>query len=173
MTDIYRYKEGYYATNGNKKQLTHCREIFHKRQKRSKHFLFIHPSLYAITTFVHAIEDRLNVEHSLIESTDDWELLYIYPSEFWRCNKMRYSLFSLILRASLQFYPGQDVFETLFREKYLEQTRPALVRFLDGYTRYTGWTNRDSWLKAFHDKEANKLLKLPYFCFLGIKIDLI
>lgn len=140
----------------------HCREIFH----REYDFLPFLKGFYFITggkdwgyearnqkkenviKFIEQAEKHLGVHfRTQFFDTDNEKVLWVKPGFFWRRQWMRMSLFTILLRASMSYDAKEDWRACLMRQTYARSTRPAIERFFDGYTFYTGY--RRGWYRAF------------------------
>jgi hypothetical protein len=93
-----------------------------------------------IAKFLDRIEAVLELkEPSKYAFTNRPHILWIEPSDFWRLCPMRRSLLTCLLRSGIVYEAHRDNFqEALFSHEYLKRTRKALMRFLFGFTNYTG-----------------------------------
>lgn len=93
-----------------------------------------------VALFIEKVESVLELkESSKYAITNRPHILWIEPSAFWRTCSMKRSLLTCLLRSSIVYEPGRDNFqEALFSHEYLKRTRKALMRFLFGFTAYTG-----------------------------------
>lgn len=157
----------------NKKRIEwyHCRELFHSCFdgmfsgifKRRKGFLFVVKHRGNTIKFIRQFEEHLNLpeeERCLFRYTDDNNVIYIMPGSFWSEQRMRMSLFTILLRASLYFKDGTSWKDALYSTYYSKNTSEAIHRFLDGYTVYTGFLH--GWVLQFNgSRRINDLLIHP------------
>ena len=68
---------------------------------------------------------------------------------------MKRSLLTILLRCGVKYNRKQDNFEdAVFSCAYTQNTRYAVQRFLDGFTKYTGKSN--GWYNQFYWGGGNK-----------------
>jgi len=125
-----------------------CRERFGRQWDRSTTgFYFKHPvdKGYAVATFLKKTEIVLKQSvFSQYALTNRDTILWIEPSEFWMCCRMRRSLLTILVRAGMVYDPKSDNYEeALFTEKWAKPTKTAVMRFLYGFTKYVGPTIDD------------------------------
>ena len=88
-------------------------------------------------------------------------ITWIKLSQFWLNDKMRKSFFTILLRAARHFNSQADDLEkeferALFKDDqgYFNKTKPAVERFMKGFTKYVG--SKGMWYTAmFFDTSAN------------------
>lgn len=142
-----------------------CREIFHADYPKPNH-IFINHKKHKNTNlikFLHSIEDLLGLKKpSKVYKTVRKTATLIVLNSFWK-DKMRFSLLTLLLRASIYFNISQfskRLFEVC---KYLHDTKNAVNIFFNGRTCYTG--DKAQWHKQFKYKtieECKKMLVKQY-----------
>jgi hypothetical protein len=153
-----------------------CRERFGSHwNSDAVGFYFKHPINYgyAVATFLKKTEIVLKQSvFSQYSMTNRDTILWIEPSDFWKCCRMRRSLLTILVRAGIMYDPRKDNYEeALFTEKLVKPTKFAVMRFLYGFTKYVG-PNIDNqpdiesrgWKTIFesHDEEYIKnCLKWP------------
>lgn len=133
----------------------HCREQFavHYTQ-HTQGFYFSHPPEKGedVASFLVKCERILGIEElktpfsqSVFGKTGKQTVIWVEASRFWSCCPMRRSLITVFLRCGMNYSEEQDNFdEALFSEQfhkdnqYTRETRSATLRFLFGFTRYTG-----------------------------------
>lgn len=153
-----------------------CREQFHSYADPAglREFHFAHtPGRGAdIARFIYQLERHLDlVEKSLFKYTDRPDVVWVKVAAWWVRNFMRFSFFTCALRGASLWDKTTPVLDWLQNNTaYLNATKPATRRFLDGYTWYTG--NIRGWNRQFtgHDlkrqlatKELESLLIRPLF----------
>jgi hypothetical protein len=109
-------------------------------------------------------------------------ILWVEPSQFWKSCPMKRSLFTILLRAASAYNSQTDNYEdAIFSQQYLDPTKKAVIRFLNGFTKYvgpdlkissTGTVIVDGWKTVFQNKtetEIKKMLVSPnkFFSFYG------
>jgi hypothetical protein len=146
----------------------YCRDIFHGILWNLKIFFFSHPKGKGrrVAAFMQKIEEIIDVQpRSEYGPTQIMTFMWIRPSVWWTKYGMRRSLFTILLRAGLNYIPSKDNFKEAARsEKYLGKTPYAFERFISGFTKYAG--HKHGWYKQFcdmqpTDEEVNKLLVKP------------
>lgn len=74
-------------------------------------------------------------------------IVAVTPSPWWMVNEIRRQFLTCAMRAAMP-YDGTNYFQCLRSYKYFKITHKAMMRFLDGYTHYTG--DAFGWVNAFH-----------------------
>jgi hypothetical protein len=120
-----------------------CRERFGRHwDHTTKGFYLTHPvnAGYSVATFLKKTEIILKqTQFSEYALTNRDTILWIEPSQFWMCCRMRRSLLTILVRAGMVYDPKKDNYEeALFSEKWAKPTRIAVMRFLFGFTKYVG-----------------------------------
>jgi len=150
-----------------------CREEFSNRFEASTTgFFFGHKpeAIYfeKIVKFIEKTENVLSLVNDIKnrttfkKTTRPWAI-WLEPSSFWTCQLVRRSLFTILLRASFFYDPKKDNYdEALFQEKYLQQTKLAVCRFMFGYTnlknaeQMTGGSN--GWYAHFNSADKQTVI---------------
>ena len=139
-----------------------CREIFHADYPKANHIFINHKKNQTskIEEFVNSLESCLgmNKKTNVYKSVKKTATV-LYLSPFWNV-KIRFSLFTLLLRAAS--YKNLTSFDLSICKncKYLHETRSALQVFVDGNTEYIG--SNYSWYSQFKfmsKKDSKELLK--------------
>jgi hypothetical protein len=144
--------EGSFSLNRKPFCFEDCREQFAlKWGKSTKGFFFKHqlccrysvgsPDVgHNVAAFIWKTEDILRRRlHSKFAPTNHNEILWVEPAWFWKSCRMRRSLFTLLLRAGIDYDKERDNYEhAIFNERWLKCTILATKRFLYGYTKYVG-----------------------------------
>jgi hypothetical protein len=135
-----------------------CREIFHGLLHELDIFFFSHQKFQTdnVVAFMSILEEKLDVTpRSVFGPTQRKTIMYVKPSRWWLRLAMRRSIFTIFLRAGLNYERKKDNFlDAMLREVYLKHTWPAVKRFLSGYTVYTG--KKRGWHKQFSEKGLTK-----------------
>jgi len=98
----------------------------------------------SVAEFLLKTEKLLKLQvHSGFALTNRRTIIWVQPNDFWRSCPMRRSLLTGLLRAGIVYDVEQDNFEQALLSdetphSHLARTRKALLRFLCGYTKYTG-----------------------------------
>lgn len=132
----------------------HCREQFAaKFHENIRAFYFSHKDYKTqdladfIFKFEKIIKSSRNCQrfrHSMFAPTTSVNISYIEPSRFWTDCYFKRSLFTILLRCGINYNTTVDNFDhTLFDTKikdsnYLSETKPAVLRFMFGFTKYVG-----------------------------------
>jgi hypothetical protein len=182
---------GSFAVEKEKNKLTqwdHCREQFAaKFDDKIVGFYFSHKAEKAedIVAFLHKFEKIIQksnaypkLKFSDFGLTSVPHILYIEPSNFWKDCFFKRSLFTLVLRCGQNYSIKDDNFDdALFGYQHKEsnlmiETKPAVMRFMFGFTKYTGITPvlgqaniiKHGWKEEFHkldESEIKNRLVLP------------
>jgi hypothetical protein len=140
-----------------------CREQFHsyadqKCEPKCRDYIY-HPGgnkIEEIATLVGRVEDILGLppqDKVLFRRVNGHaSFLNVVASEWWTLQMMRHQFLSCLLRIGMDWNKGSDFFQSLFKYQYFCQTTKAVVRFLDGYTFYTGQVA--GWRNAFKDVDT-------------------
>ena len=148
-----------HVTNDNGEDITiqngefvTCRDRFHgNNTSRLGDVLMAHPPGMGknILLFINAIEQRMG--HAILTQGGPTNLKnasWFAPADFWRRNAMRRSLFTILLRNGREYQPrNKNVEEALYSQYYTSSTRPAIERFLNGFTWYSG--SSSGWYQQF------------------------
>jgi hypothetical protein len=125
----------------------HCREQFAaKFNEDTVGFYFSHPNGFSqdVGEFLTKFEIIVGVKNnSVFSKTERNDVTWIQPSLFWRSCYLRRSLLTLILRCSMNYRVEKDNFDdALFGDYkeclYIKETKPALLRFMFGFTQFNG-----------------------------------
>jgi hypothetical protein len=133
-------------------------------------------------SFIKKAEDTLGLWiRTKFYHTTDPNICVVTPAPFWRNNSLRMSLFTILLRASLDYGAGQNWLECLFENNYAQSTRRAIMYFLDGHTVplkksdnfVDGWRNQF----AYYDGPLDEVLRRPrlnalFLCFKNLFISI-
>lgn len=127
----------------------HCREQFAAKfvDAEIKGFYFSHPEKkgHDVANFLNKFENILDAAQprtSFSETNKDI-ILWVGISPFWLPCTMRRSLLTILLRCGMYYNTEQDNFDdALFGEHkeniYARETKSAILRFLFGFTKFTG-----------------------------------
>jgi hypothetical protein len=173
--------EGDYSLTWDK-----CREQFsHKFIETVSGFYFCHPPNegHKVAWFITKTEEIIgfcNYLHSydptLFCETDREDVIWIEPSRFWMRQEMRRQLFTILVRAGMNYEPTLNNYEDALWAKdkmgntYAKETQLAVMRFLFGFTNYisdpavAGYSNKTGWVNTFKDRDeqsVRRLLILP------------
>lgn len=128
----------------------HCREQFAAKFNESiEGFYFSHPigKSYDIGEFINKFELIIGVEnYTEFAITEKQNILWIKQSDFWTNCQIKRSLFTILIRCGMNYDAKIDNFDdVLFGEYkeniYLKETKSALLRFMFGFTYFTGKIN--------------------------------
>ena len=99
-----------------------------------------------------------NCSQSTFEETNLNYAIWINPSNFWKNCQIRMSLFSILLRCGSLYNPEEDNYEeALFSQDYSKRTKPAVMRFLFGFTNFNGEQQNQGWVRTFENKKILEL----------------
>lgn len=133
---------GCFALDKKPFYLEKCRERFATQwTKRTKGFFFSNKKNGdEVAAFVLKTEEILRLKSkSKFALTNYKKILWVEPAYFWKSCRMRRSLFTCLLRAGVSYGLERDNYESaLFGEMHLKKSKPAIKRFLYGYTKYIG-----------------------------------
>jgi len=85
-----------------------------------------------------------NMKYSKFAKTNNPLIIYIEPSDFWRNCYFKRSLLTILVRCGMNYDFKKDNFDdALFsvdykESTYLKETKPAVLRFMFGFTHYNG-----------------------------------
>jgi hypothetical protein len=163
----YAVKAGSYSlVNGDRPTgWVYCRDSFQGQSTNMKEMLFCHKAGISenIALFIFKIETILrHTKLTYCGPTNINRFMWIRPAAFWTRQPIRRSLFTALLRAAQKYDPAKENFEAaLYSNQYLRASKPAVQRFLAGYTWYkghaTGWDNA---FRGLESEEVTKLLTL-------------
>ena len=90
-----------------------------------------------VARFIHEVENKLKIEnqtqfHGFIHQPT---FSIIFPNKWWFKNQLRIQLFSILMRCG-QYY--QNDFDVALNNSYAGNTKKAVHKFLDGFTKYAG-----------------------------------
>jgi hypothetical protein len=125
-----------------------CRD--HLQRHKINRFIYATSDHKPVAAFIQKIEDQLKLgERTQFGPTQVDLAMWIKPAKFWLEYAMRRSLFTALIRAGNNYNRKEDNFEeALWSEDYLKDTKYAVQRFLNGYTRYTG--KKSGWHNQFY-----------------------
>lgn len=139
---------------GRIKLWDHCREQFAvKFDDKVSGFYFSHPDgrEQNVAEFIRKFEKIVkssfrghNFKYTQFARTSSKTILYLQPSTFWRDCYFKRSLLTILVRCGLNYEIVADnfddsLFSPHFKENaYLIDTKPAVLRFMFGFTHYTG-----------------------------------
>lgn len=141
------------AESGKAASWDHCREQFaSKFGEKTPGFFFSHPAGKSVdvANFVVKFESIIGIEelktacqYSRFAKTTKDIILWVEPSSFWVSCVMKRSLYTLILRCGMNYNTDKDNFDDALFGEYKDniwarETKPAILRFMFGFTRFTG-----------------------------------
>jgi len=160
----------------------HCREQFAaKFNELTPGFYFSHPvgKSHDVGEFLAKFETIIGLTaFSTFSKTEKESVLWIVPAAFWTNCQMKRSLMTIILRCGINYDSAKDNFDdALFGEyketTYVKETRSAMLRFMFGFTKFTGTLNpitstssviKHGWREEFQkldDSTIRRRLVLP------------
>ena len=132
---------GEFSVDGAELNWTYCREYFSEQfNEQNSGFFFScgQSQQEKISSFIFKTEDvlniSLNIQNSKFYSTNLNFAFWIEPSFFWVSCPMRRSLFTILLRAGLD-YNASNYEDCLYNNKTIS-TKNAIQRFLFGFTEF-------------------------------------
>ena len=152
---------GQYSLRADPLEWIGCRErIAALFKENTTHLFFSVEQSETVARFIHKTEEIINLpEHTTFQRTNRNHILSITPQTFWTQCPIRRSLFTILLRQGLRYNPAQDNYEDalfhndLLTRNYTTLTKPAVTRFLFGFTHYNGPTtavhNIPGWVTLF------------------------
>lgn len=156
------------SERGNTITWNRCREAFHAYADlvRQREYFFWHSVNWGpnVAALVNHVENHLRLgDKSTFSYTQKPTVTYVRVSPWWVTQPMRHQFFTCCLRASLTFnrHKTRDWLNHLASYRYLGGTMPAVRRFLEGFTQYTG--NITGWYRQFQNNpgDLNTLLVRP------------
>ena len=144
-----------------------CRETFQQRSKGIKRFLFYHRKNRGrhVAAFIEQVERKLGKRKFTTFGPTQWDsVIWVKPTAFWSMDDMRRSLFTILLRAGQSYNLTRDNFDAaLYSNQYARLTKPAVEKFLKGYTQYKGFNIGwySEFVGSFGLQRANNLLIKP------------
>jgi len=143
ITSVIAAYSGSFALDKDPLRFESCRERFATMWNANTEGLFFkHDSGQGqgIAAFIRKTEQIVHqTRYTQFALTNKNSILWIEPSKFWMRCRMRRSLFTILLRSGRMYRPDADNYEeALFSDVYIARTRYAVMRFLYGFTRYTG-----------------------------------
>jgi hypothetical protein len=178
---------GAYAVDGEKISWVKCREQFAVKFSHSVDGIyFVHKKGQgeSVAAFILQAEKVLGIhykERSIFSKTNKDSVIWVSVSCFWKECELRRSLFTILLRAGMDYSIEKNNFsKTLFSNLYVRQTEVAIKRFFFGFvdfriqmvtTHYAGdhrmapsQISRKGWVNTFKDagfKDVKKILVKP------------
>ena len=132
----------------------HCREQFAVRfLETTEGFYFNHKVFKTddVISFMNKFEniiEKSETYYGVVKTeyalTNHEHIIYVKPSDFWKDCYYKRSLYTLLLRCGQNYCLKDDNFDdALFgpqhkESNYLIETKPAVLRFMFGFTKYTG-----------------------------------
>ncbi len=164
---LYTPLDGYYAILVQRKNLEmrwhECRELFCADVFKDEYlnlpengFLFKHgKSSEGVEEFINRFEYLLEVgrkkpicRSQIKKIAGDNKIVWVEPGPFWLKQPMRFSLYTMLFRCAIKY--NGDFFGALVGGYDLAmETKASIMRFLDGYTWYTG--KNDGKTVGWHD----------------------
>lgn len=122
-----------------------CREQFHNaviRRKGDRNFLFACGNVEnkaKIIKFMDEVQDTIGLANHMrlvFRETTNNAVFYVETGGWWANQNVRLSFLTALLRCGRTF--EGDFKTALYSQFYTVETKPAVDRFLDGYTHYLG-----------------------------------
>ena len=143
---------GSFAIDRNPIEWIHCRERFGpKLVSPYDGFFFSHERKDVnIASFILKTEEVLEISKSIFRKTNRYYATWISPSDFWLQCDVRKSLFTILIRAGVNYDLALDNYEeALFSVKYSKETMLAIQRFLLGFTKVVYKRYNNGWVNVF------------------------
>jgi len=159
-----------------------CREQFaSKINADTVGFFFSHQpgQIENVAGFMAKSEEILDLdERSKYSHTDKPIVMWVEPARFWMNCWVKRSFLTILLRCGMYYDPEKDNYEeALFGEgsytdkarEYTQVTRPAVMRFMFGFTKFvappdllvpTGTLHRTLWVEVFKNRSVKELKHL-------------
>lgn len=136
-------REGSYALDTTPFAFETCRERFAGKwnQKTLGFYLKIPDDCSRnVACFILKTEKILKRRtFSQYANTNRQSIMWIQPAFFWKSSRMRRSFFTILVRAATSYIPSVDNYEAaLYGYHMFYDTRSAVMRFLFGFTVYSG-----------------------------------
>lgn len=157
----------YQVKYSNDKTLWHpCREVFYWRFKRSTKTIYLsynHPNVKTLAKFFAAIEWRMKLKPKdrlkFITYENAPLVVGVEVSAFWRFNRLRRELLTILLRAAFM-QKKMDYEKIINSDAYLCNTKKALKLFISGKTKLKKqFRGRIGWFDTFAlDPQETSLL---------------
>lgn len=144
---------------GERISWTTCRDIFESwcGIYSIKEFYFqriLTSEMEKVAKFIEIVENKLKLsqeQRTIFRPTNESCVVQInWGKNFWHCNPLRRSLFTALLRASNTFN-GSNFEEALWSQHYLNTTKKAVEKFLNGYTFYVRRNDKGGWHATFYN----------------------
>lgn len=138
-------------------------DSFHGKFKFGCMFATTEDQYIRVANFIRDIElNRLTLEELTTFMKTDRGYMHIRPSSFWTECQMRFSLFTILLRAG-RFYYLNSIEDALMSVEYARRTFAAIRLFFQGRRNYIGtmsWQNK--WVDHFKDLNESQITTLVY-----------
>ena len=173
-------KAGAFAVDGEKISWVKCREQFApKFSSDTDGIYFVHEKDKGefVAAFILQAEKVLGIhckKRSIFSKTNRGSVIWVSVSPFWKECELRRSLFTILLRAGMNYSIEENNFsKTLFSNLYVKQTEVAIKRFFFGFVNFRrqmvmGMPQPGSycrgWVNTFKDagvKDVKKILVKP------------
>jgi hypothetical protein len=146
------------------------RDAFHKAWELNYHthtFYYMNALQSCLKSFIHNAEDSLELKEKSYIAFLNFDLPHkhicrLTPAPFWfeeGFNSLRFSLYTLLVRAATRYRKGMDWRETLFEYAPAYETKQAIAYFFAGHHIYRGYKNE--WCDQFFQTKLplDKLLR--------------
>lgn len=96
-----------------------------------------------------------------IRNRRNW--IYVRPSSFWTCCQMRFSLFTILMRAGSYYY-FNSIEDALMKNEYSRKTFAAIKVFFEGRRNYVGGTPdwKHKWVAHYQHLSESQVYNLAY-----------
>ena len=178
-------KAGAFAVDGEKISWVKCREQFAAKFSHNVDGIyFVHKKGQgeSVAAFILQAEKVLGIHYkkrSIFSKTNKDSVIWVSVSFFWKECELRRSLFTILLRAGINYSIEENDFsKTLFSNSYVKQTEMAIKRFFFGFVNFRrqmvdrshpGYQNssqtfRKGWVNVFKGagvKDVKQILVKP------------
>lgn len=147
------YGSGFCRISEETKSLTlrsahNCREVFHSNfRSRTNYFAYrcINTSDMGaknIPEFLNKFEIKMGLKPSQFYITKEFSthLIVVQPNKFWLKNSLRRNLLTILIKVgrSYKSHVKGSFSRLLYNNRYIKYSKPALLKFMQGYTCYNG-----------------------------------
>lgn len=150
-----------------------CREQFHRKlteAQQSVFYLAMPPNKEeSIACLIYKIEEIISfnfpVEKSKFCRTNKDYALWIEPSSFWKECNAKMSLFTIFVRAGMDYDYKKDNFDdVIYKQNLICEVSYSVERFLYGFTKFIPLTENESkldvgWVNLFKNKSKEQVRK--------------
>lgn len=136
-----------------------CRVGFQNSMQNKKDMAFVHKggaNLAQIRNFIKTVEGEAGIKDGADFEDTNLDNTVFIDLHFWCSQRMRLSLFTLLLRGGMQF---PSIETAVMMEQYMRPTCGAIGRFMSGYTCFEGHQEQQ-WFDVFQNANDEKVEQL-------------